>query len=186
MMKKRILSLGVLIICNSIIFTGCNKDNSMVLNGNTRLAQMAEDGQSIKLQLYFDASKDEDNVEISSEDRTLITDEFMGEVIMLELIKGPSGESSLKPIFPKETNLLSFSINENIAYVNLSEAAQYSMTKAKEEVVLKSLAASLVQLESVESIKLLIANNNIETIGGNFDTSKPFTAETLVLLNKSE
>ncbi len=186
MMKKRILSLGVLIICSSIMFTGCNKDDNVELNRNNKLRVMQDDGDTIKLELYFDASKDEENVEVSSEERILFTDELMGEVIMLELIKGPSVQSSLKSILPKETKLISFCISDSIAYVNLSEDAQYSMTKAKEEVILKSLATSLVELESVDSIKILIANNNIETLGGNFNVSKAFTAETLVLLNQSK
>ena len=104
--------------------------------------------------------------------------------IIQELIKGPTVKSELKPVLPKETRLLSFSIKDNIAYVNLSKEAKINMSEAKEKSCLQSIAASLTQLSSIKKIKLTLENNDIDTIGGNFDVSKPFSKEGLTLLKK--
>lgn len=135
------------------------------------------DEKCINLNLYFDGSKDESNPQVGKEDRIIQKDELVGEIIMQELIKGPSVKSKLKPIFPNNTRVLSFSIKDGIAYANLSSHAKYAMTKAKEKACLKSIIMSLSELQSVNKVKIMIDNKNVESLGGNFNISKPFSKE---------
>lgn len=176
---KRIFGVFVLgvIMVSSVAFTACQKEDKVSINNKEKVKSITmpkEKDNAIDLDLYFDSSTDEKKVEIAKEERLIQKEELLGELIMQELIKGPSVESKLKPILPKETRLLSFSIKDSIAYVNLSNEAKVSMTKSKEEASLKSIVNSLTQLPSVVKIKLLIDSKEVDTLGGNYDISKPF------------
>lgn len=176
---KRIFGVFVLgvIMVSSVAFTACQKEDKVSINNKEKVKSITmpnEKDNAIDLALYFDSSTDEKKVEIAKEERLIQKEELLGELIMQELIKGPSVESKLKPILPKETRLLSFSIKDSIAYVNLSKEAKVSMTKSKEEASLKSIVNSLTQLPSIVKIKLLIDSKEVDTLGGNYDISKPF------------
>lgn len=177
-MKKSInLWLCIVLLLFTAVFSGCQKEDKVSINNKEKVKNMGlpnEKENSIDLSIYFDASKESKNVEVAKEERTIQKDELIGELIIQEIIKGPSVKSELKPILPKETRVLSFSIKEGIAYVNLSKEAKIPMTLPKEEACLKSLALSLTQLSSIEKIKLLIENREIDVLGGNYDVSKPF------------
>lgn len=132
----------------------------------------------IQIDLYFDEGKEPES-SIVKEERLVNKEELVGEIIIQELIKGPAVVSSSKPVLPKETRLLSFSINEGTAYINLNSNAQFDMTADKERVLLSSISSSLTQLPSVQKIMITVENKNIETLGGNYNISKPFGKEEI-------
>lgn len=170
-------SICIILTCSSLMLTSCSIKDKSSINSNSKVENVKlykEKGQAVDLNLYFDASQNENKVEIGQEERLIQKEELIGELIVNELIKGPGLESKLKPILPKNTKLLSFSINNGTAYINLSSDAKVSMTPAKEEATLKSLANSLGQLQSIKNIKLQIDNKDTDTLGGNYDISKPF------------
>lgn len=176
---KRVFGLFILgaFVASSVTLTGCQKEDKVSINNKEKVKSIAmpkEKDNIIDLDIYFDSSSDEKKTEIAKEERLIQKEELLGELIMHELIKGPSVESKLKPILPKETRLLSFSIKDSIAYVNLSKEANVPMTKSKEEASLKSIANSLTQLPSITKVKLLVESKEVDTLGGNFDVSKPF------------
>ena len=146
-MKK---SFGLL-MCSVVVFstlnlTACEKKDKLSLNNKEKEKQIAlskEKENVLDLSIYFDSSNNNATPEISKEERVIKKDEIFGETILNELIKGPSVKSKLKPILPKETRVLSLSIKNNIAYVNLSKEANIDMTSAKEETCLKSIIWSL-------------------------------------------
>lgn len=170
------------IIISTLGFAGCEKKDNLSINNNEKLKNMVlpnEKDQSINLDLFFDASKSKDKAEIAKEERLINKEELIGEIIMQELLKGPANVSNLKPILPKDTRLLSFAIKDRIAYVSLSSEARATMSLAKEESLLRSILDSLTQLPSVSKVKLLVDNKDVQTIGGNYDTSKPFGKEDI-------
>lgn len=132
----------------------------------------------IQIDLYFDEGKEPES-SIVKEERLVNKEELVGEIIIQELIKGPAVVSSSKPVLPKETRLLSFSINEGTAYINLNSNAQFDMTADKERVLLASISRSLTQLPSVQKIMITVENKSIETLGGNYNISKPFGKEEI-------
>jgi germination protein M len=138
----------------------------------------SEKGDFIQIDLYFDEGADKES-SIVKEERLVNKEELVGEIIIQELIKGPAVGSNSKPILQKETRLLSFSINEGTAYINFSSSAEFTMTAAKEKVVLSSIASSLTQLPSVQKIMITVENKSIETLGGNYNISKPFGKEEI-------
>lgn len=176
------LILSGTILGSSLFIGGCEKKDDMSINNNEKIKNFVvsnEKDNNINLKLYFDSSPNSQNAEVSKEERLIHTDELMGEIIMQELIKGPSNESKLKPIFPTGTKLLSFSIKDGTAYVNLSSQAKVPMSLSKEEACLKSMINSLTQISSIKKIKLMVENKDTEVLGGGFDVSKPFGQEDI-------
>lgn len=140
---------------------------------NTKVANADDDKEYTDIVLYFGG--DDNKAEIIKEERLISYDELLGEIILQELIKGPSIVSQSKPILPKETRLISFSIKEDTAYVNFSKEAVFEMTAVQEEILLKAIAASVSQLKSVGKVMITIDNQGVETLGGNYNVSKPFS-----------
>ncbi|MCH5138987.1 GerMN domain-containing protein, partial [Clostridiaceae bacterium UIB06] len=176
-MKK---TLGLLIcsvaILSALSLTTCEKKDKLSLNNKEKEKQIAlskEKENLSDLNIYFDSSKDANTVEVSKEERVIKNDEIFGETILNELIKGPSVKSKLKPVLPKETKVLSLSIKNSIAYVNLSKEANIDMTTTKEETCLRSIILSLTQISSIEKVKITIENKDTDIWGGHFDLSKP-------------
>lgn len=188
-MKKTFsLLMSSLIMLSMITITSCEKKDNISLNNKEKEKKIVlskEKENVIDLNIYFDSSQDSNKPEISQEERVMKRDEILGEVIMHELIKGPSVKSKMKPLLPKDSTILSFSIKDNIAYVNLSREANIEMTSAKEELCLKSIIWSLTQITSVEKVKIFIDNKDTGLWGGHFDLSKPISKNDITTVKKN-
>lgn len=174
---KKITGIFILLtlIFSSCLFTSCEKKDKQSLYNNEKINTLSlPKGQkdSVVFDIYFDSSKD-NTVEIAKEEREIVKEELIGEAIINELIKGPSIKSNLKPILPKESKLLSFSIKEGIAYVNLNQQSVMPLSKEKEKITLDCIVNSLTQLKSIKKVQILIENFSDASIGGNYDLSKP-------------
>jgi germination protein M len=185
-MNKKIIAIVcslLVIITLGVIFKIVNneKKDKVSITTKEKLENTkfpSEKDGFIQIDLYFDEGKEAQS-NIVKEERLVNKEELVGEIIIQELIKGPAVVSSSKPILPKETRLLSFSINEGTAYINLNSNAQFDMTADKEKVLLASISSSLTQLPSVQKIMITVENKNIETLGGNYNISKPFGKEEI-------
>jgi germination protein M len=167
----------VMLVVSTMAFLGCEKKDKKSVTNNEKLENLKlplGKDDFIQFSIYFDGSKDGTEVQVVKDDRLINKEDLIGETIMQEIIKGPTVISELKPILPKETRLLSFSIKEGIAYVNLSKEAKVEMSLVKEKSCLEGIVASLTQLPSVEKVKIIIESKDVDTIGGNFDISRPF------------
>ena len=187
-MKREIkILLCSLLVVSTVTFFGCEKKDKKSVTNKEKLENLKlplEKDDFIQLGIYFDGTKDDSNVQVVKDERIINKEELIGETIMQELIKGPTVKSELKPILPKETRLLSFSIKDSIAYVNLSKEAKINMSVAKEKSCLEGIVASLTQLPSVEKVKITMENKDIDTIGGNFNISKPFSKGEIIPIKK--
>lgn len=177
---KKVLSL---LLCSTLFasavgFSACSKNDKTSIYSKEKLKSLTlpkEKNNYIDLNIYFDGSKDSNTPQIAKEERLIQKEELIGEAIMNELIKGPSVNSKLKPILPKESKLLSFSIKDGIAYVNLSNEAKTQLSPVREKVCLDSIVNSLCELPSVKKVKILIENKDDDSLGGNYDLSKPLS-----------
>ena len=173
-MKKVIIA--ILTLSTLFSFTGCQQKDKLSANNKDKIKQITfpnEKNQTIDLDIYFDSSKN-DKSSVAIEERLIQKEALLGELIMSELIKGPSRSGELKPVLPVKTRLLGFSIKDGIAYVDLSEDAATTMTAIKEEACLRSIVYSLTQLPSITKVKILINHKDATVLGGNYDISKPF------------
>lgn len=186
MKKVYSMLLFVVILVSLVLMVSC-ESGKLESNSNDKLKALKisdSDDKFTKLNVYFDGSQNEKEVTIIKEERIIKREEVLGELIMQELIKGPSKKSNLKPVLPQTTKLLSFSIKDGIAYINLSEDAKYKMTLARERACLNAISSSLKQLKCVNKVKFLIDNKNIESLGGNYDLSKPFLLDNIEKIKK--
>ncbi|WP_079423680.1 GerMN domain-containing protein [Clostridium oryzae] len=176
---KSFIAVSLILMSAASISACSNKDNISTSNKEkietVRLPH--EKNGFIDLDIYFPSAKK--NSPIDKEEVLINKEELMGEVIINEIIKGPSVESHLKPVIPPETKLMSFSIKDGIAIVNLSKDAEVKMSYENEKACLQSIANSLSQLEVVHKVKILVQGNEIESLGGNFNISKPFSASQI-------
>ncbi|MGL5245624.1 MAG: GerMN domain-containing protein, partial [Sarcina sp.] len=83
------------------------------------------------------------------------------------------------------TRVLSFSIKDDVAIINLSKEAKIKMNFAKEEACLKAITSSICQLEGINKINILIENQMVDSLGSNYDISKPFAKDEINGLKKS-
>lgn len=186
---KRLLTANLVLLIGISIFglMGCEKKDNMSINNKEKIKQIKlpkEKGQMIDIDLYFDSGKKDNAIQIAKEERLIHKEDIIGEVIMQELLKGPSLRSNLKPILPKDTKLLSFSIKDGVAYISLSKEAKTSMKKEEEGACLNSIATSISELPSVKKVQILIENKIEQTLGGNYDISKPFGKDYLNEIKK--
>lgn len=182
---KRVQTLficSIFLLPSIFSFSGCQKKDIVSLNNKKKIENISINNKSntIELSLYFDSTSNNKKVQITKEERAIQKDELLGELIIHELIKGPSAVSAeSKPILPKETRLLNFSIKDGIAYINLSSEASVKMSASKEEACLKSIIYSLCELPSIKKVMIQINNRNVDTLGGNYDISKPLGKENI-------
>lgn len=196
MRKRTLISIIIVILLGMIVILGVlfyknivvKKDpaSSLVKEKleNTKGANADKNKDYTDIVLYFGANGEK--AEIIKEERLIGYDELLGEIIMQELIKGPATVSQGKPVIPKETRLISFSISDGIGYVNLSSDVMFDMTAVQEETLLKAIAASLAQLESVDKVMLNVDSQTVESIGGNYNVSKPFNESEVSSLKISK
>ena len=187
-MKKAMkMIVCVMLVVSTMAFLGCEKKDKKSVTNNEKLENLKlplGKDDFIQFSIYFDGSKDGTEVQVVKDDRLINKEDLIGETIMQEIIKGPTVISELKPILPKETRLLSFSIKEGIAYVNLSKEAKVDMSLVKEKSCLEGIVASLTQLPSVQKVKIIIESKDVNTIGGNFDISRPFGTGEITPIKK--
>jgi len=176
MKKKLLIVFCSLMLSSSLLISGCSNKESVASNSNDKEKEIAlsnEKGSIVNLNLYFDSSDDKNLAQVSKEERSIKSDELMGEFIIQELIKGPSLKSTYKQLLPKETRLLSFSIKDNIAYVNFSNEANTIILPAKEKAIVQSIVMSLTEVHSISKVKISIDNIDVNLWGGNLDLSNP-------------
>ncbi|MBA5851716.1 GerMN domain-containing protein [Clostridium sp. cel8] len=182
-MKKAftILLCSVITLC-SLSLSACEKKDTSSIDNSEKEKEIIfqkEKNNIISLNIYFPSNKNNDKSEVSMEQRNIKKDELLAEAIMNELIHGPSIKSELYPILDNKTRVLSVSIKDKIAYINLSSDANKKMTTEKEESCIKSIVLSLTQLSSVDKVKIYVNNVDTNLFGNNFDLTEPIGKENL-------
>ncbi|MGG5463310.1 GerMN domain-containing protein [Clostridium sp. B9] len=179
----------ILLILSALLLVSCGKigEDKLAASNNERVKTIANDLiGDIDLSLYFDGTKDEAYPKIEEQKIPVNGEEIVGQYLIQALIQGPSQKGSLAPILPKDTKLLSFDIKDDIAIINLSKEAVVNMSVAKEQAALEGITATITQIPNIKKVNILIENQMINSLGGNFDVSKPFTMQEIVNLKLSK
>lgn len=170
-----ILLSSLLVSCG----TSTKKDQIAEQNNEKLKIFLEDEIGDLELKVYFDATNDENNPQIAEQSSYFTGEEVLGQYLIMRLIQGPDIKGSLKSILPRETRLISFSVKDDIAIINLSKEAIVKMSEAKEKACLDSIVSTITQLPSISQINILVENQMVESLGGNFDISKPFGKEDL-------
>lgn len=176
--RKKVVYFILGIVLSTVIVTACGKKEIPSVTDKEKIENLTlpkEKDDFINISLYFDGCNDGKTEKIGKEERIINKEELLGELIMQQLIKGPSIKSDLTRILPKETRMISFSIKDGIAIINMSKEAKVDMTDIKEKACLTSITKSMLQLPSIDKVRILIESKNVDSLGGNYDISKPFS-----------
>lgn len=186
MIKKFYTVVTIILLACTVTFTGCEKKDKISSLNKEKLEKVKlsenEKDDFLSVDLYFNNANNNSNLKVVKEPRVMNKKEIMAKVVMEELIKGPSPESKLTPVLPRETKVLNVCIKDNVAYINLSSEAKMKMDKQKELTCLKSIVYSLTNLDYINKVNILIGNKNVDTLGGNFHITKPMGREEVELL----
>lgn len=170
-MQKTFFSILVIIVLSM----GSCEDLQNSINNKINVNNNEGD---LSLQIYFDKSSD-NKITIEPEIRQINRCEYNLSLIMGELIKGPSSTSGLSPILPKDTRILTISVKDDIAIIDLSKECKVSMSENKEEACLKAIITSILKLDEIKKVKINIESNPNDSIGGNYDLSNPLDIESI-------
>lgn len=146
-------------------------------SGNTSSSDSTS--TSVKVTLYFPAS---DATGLVPVERTItVTNGETIKAMFTELSNPPSG---LEPALPKGTELLSATVKDGIATINLSKQfkSNFSGGATGEQLILYSIVNTLTTLSNVQSVQFLLEGAQTATILKEFDTSSPLKRNESLLL----
>lgn len=83
-------------------------------------------------------------------------------MIVEKLINGPS-DSAMLATLPPDIKLLSISVNNRVCYVNLSATFLTEMVNVSNEIPIYSIVNSLCDLDTVDSVKIMINGDSNKT-----------------------
>ena len=132
-----------------------------------------KDKETAEITLYFDASTS--NNEYLATEKRKVEEGNLPLKSMEELIKGPSDESDLKPVLPKEAKINSVEIKENIAYVDFNKALPENLNvgSSGEVIVLSAIVNTLTEFPEIERVQILIDGEKIESLAGHIVITEP-------------
>ncbi|WP_373897287.1 GerMN domain-containing protein [Haloimpatiens sp. FM7315] len=186
MIKRNNLVFALLVLMLSLNLLGCEKEDKVSSLNNQKVENIklskGDKDDFVNMGLYFYEKSSSKKSEVAKEPRIINKEEVLAEFVMDELIKGPSPESKLSPILPKETKVLYVSVKDKVAYVNLSLEARSIDSKDQELACIKGIVYSLTNLGYVDKVKILINSKNADTLAGNYSISKPLGRDDVKLL----
>ena len=163
MKKKILLVIFILIIFGVILYFLINNITITKNNQNGYMdytpQEEISDSQSREttITLYF---LNPETNELKSEGRTIDANELLKnpyKTIVEKLIEGPTDEK-LQNVFPENTRLIDANLSNNCVTLNFSEELLNFKDDVQKYNIINSILDSLVQLNEVDSIKLLINN----------------------------
>lgn len=116
------------------------------------------DYQFITLNLYF---ADETGSKLIPETRKLYYSSNLPRerVVLEQLLRGPSQEGNY-PTVSKEMNILSAITSDGVCYINLDESFEDTALPVQPEVVIYSIANSVVEACNVEKVQISVDGNS--------------------------
>ena len=112
--------------------------------------------EQARIKLYF---TDETGTQLVAVNRTLIynTNISMEKLVMEQLIAGPTEMAKgVYPTLNPGTKVLGVTINDGTCYVNLDETFLTQLSNATAEVVIYSIANSMVELSNVNKVQISV------------------------------
>ncbi|MFW6294135.1 MAG: GerMN domain-containing protein [Halanaerobium sp.] len=124
-----------------------------------------------KIEVYFSTA---DANYLRAEDRTLTEDEDRYLQIFDELKAGPESEELVATI-PEGSKLLDYQLEDELIILNFNQAFRDNHWggSAGESMTVYSIVNSYTALAELESVKILIEGEEVESLAGHLDLTKP-------------
>lgn len=170
---RKLLTVLLLVLA-LVALSGCA--GVSLIRGQTDLDPINPDRnpQEVTLILYF---SDDQAMYVLPEERVVEQiEETLPELLIRELIAGPTSEN-LRRTIPEEVQLLGISVEDGVAFVDFSEEmrSKHWGGSAGELMTIGSVVNTLTELPEIESVQFLIEGQVEESIWGHATTSEPFT-----------
>ncbi|MFT4106215.1 MAG: GerMN domain-containing protein [Lacrimispora sp.] len=110
--------------------------------------------EKTELSLYF---SDEAGEKLVKETREVVhsVNTSLEKLVIEQLIAGP-GRPGMNPTLPKDTKLLSVSVNENICYINFDSSFLNNSLEVKEYIPIYSIVNSLAAVSSINKVQITV------------------------------
>lgn len=196
---KRTVSFVIIITFILMILSGCSilekmglqeiseeeiRPVSSIIIGEAEASRLTD---KTPIRLYF---ANADNTKLKLEIRYIDTAEAkkstsnLASVIVRELIKGPSDETTFKRTIPAEAKLRTpVSISGKVATVDMSKEfrTKHKGGKDAEKMTIYSIVNSLTELQDIEKVKFTIAGKTQKEYMGNFQFDLLFPRSTQLI-----
>ncbi len=135
--------------------------------------------------LYF---PDEQAMYVVPEQREIIKDKPMAEIIVEELMKGPKTPELEPTTIPEEAKLLSVEIKDRIAYVNFSRelVEKHVGGSTGEMMTILPIVNSLTELPEVEKVQFLVEGKKVKTLAGHITFDEAFERSENYIKNTND
>lgn len=94
--------------------------------------------------------------------------------VVEKLIKGPS-DTSLYATLPPDIKLLNVSVSNKVCYVNFNSAFLTEMINVSNEIPIYSIVNSLCELDTVDSVKIMVNGDSSRTFRESISLENTFT-----------
>jgi hypothetical protein len=148
---KRQLFLISIVIFGILLLSGCQKPEGSS-NGSQPISPNPPEKKA-ELTLYF--LNQEKYALIPEKREVLQSGQSIEELAVAELIKGPENKELL-PTVPKDTKLLSLSIEDNTAYVNFSKEYDQPRDLNAESLYVLSVVNTLTEFAGIQKVQILV------------------------------
>ena len=195
-MMKKLVSVAAILLLIAGLLSGCSlleklglqespddelRPVSSVVIGEAEAGKFTD---KTPIRLYF---ANEDNTKLKLEIRYIDSEEAkkstsnLASIIVKELIKGPSDETTFKRTIPAEATLRTpVSIDNKVAVVDMSKEfkTKHPGGKDAEKMTIYSIVNSLTELDGIEKVKFKIAGKEQKEYMGNFQFNLLFPRST--------
>lgn len=174
-MNKKILYILTVLIVLIAAFAIFN------IRYNNKPTQPEQD--KVEIDLYFSTQ----NAMYLVAEKRAVGSENLYENTLFQLIKGPSS-SELGETIPDGVEVLDIKIEEGTAYLDFNRALveNHWGGSTGELLTVYSIVNTMTQFPEIERVMFLIEGENIETLAGHMDLSKPIDRNTDLLKDKLE
>ena len=102
--------------------------------------------------------------------------------VLEALFSGPPEGSNLNPVFPPETEVLDFKLDNGLAIVNLNRyASQLNVGAQGEYLAVASIVNTLTKLPDVYRVKIQIEGKEVDSLAGHVDLTATFEYDNRVV-----
>jgi spore germination protein GerM len=190
MKKKLFLLILISLITLSLFASGCREkaareskiEPQKVKSQEETTTSQKETKKEMEITIYFG---DKEAQFLVPEIRSIPATQAVAKSALEELIKGPESKDKIS-LIPEGTKVLSISIQNGVAEVNLSKEfkEKYPLGSASENILIYSIVNTLTEFPSIKKVHFLVEGEPLEVIGSNYDLANTYFERNESMIKK--